>query len=78
MTDQLDLFEETFPVEACTFRQTAVVFTSLGGPRKGEQVYHVMPRGRDHLDWYANDYLPPEADARVMVRTVTCSPWEPA
>lgn len=71
------------PVEECTFRQKAVVFTALGGSREGQRVYHSLGDD-DHKRWYATVYLPEQArksgrtcDARVMVRTVTCGPWEP-
>lgn len=83
MTDQLAL-DFSLPTEECTIRQTAVVFTALGGDRDGQLIYHSLGDD-DHKRWYATVYLPDNArklgrtcDARVMVRTVTCGPWEPA
>ena len=77
MTAQL-AFDLTLPAGPGTVVQRAVVFTALGGPHKGQQVYTTedehTPEG--WLDWYATKYLPPECDARVMSRTVTCSEWE--
>lgn len=81
MTAQLE-FDFSLPVEACTVRQTAVVFTALGGDQDGELVYTTVGDD-DHKRWRATVWLPERArklgracDARVMVRTVTCGPWE--
>ena len=78
MTTQLALFDATLPARPCTYEQVAVVFTSMGGRDKGQQVYHVHPEPA----WY-RDYLAKRQraagitpDARVARRTVTCGEWE--
>jgi hypothetical protein len=83
MADQLT-FDFSLPVEAGSVRQTAVVYTALGGDQEGQLVYD--PLGDDdYKRWKATVYLPERArkcgrasDARVMVRTITCGPWEVA
>lgn len=70
----------SLPPAAGAIVQTAVVFTALDGPHKGELTYlsadeyHSM----EWLRWYASEYLPPEANARLMTRSVTTGPWWPA
>lgn len=62
------------------FVQTAVVFTALGGAHVGELTYVPLDEYRDEawLRWYATEYLPAEANARLMTRTVAIGPWRPA
>ena len=79
MTAQLALFgDDSLPAVEGTHVQVAVVFTALGGPRKGERVYQPQTRHhtREWLDWYATEHLPPEAGARLMRRVITVGEWE--
>ncbi|MFV8173760.1 hypothetical protein [Mycolicibacterium peregrinum] len=77
--DQL-AFDYSLPIREGEIRQRAVVFIAQGGPQAGELTY--QPETEHHtpewLRWFATEYLPPAAEARLMTRTVTCGPWEAA
>lgn len=79
MTDQL-AFDYSLPIQQGEIRQRAVVFIAQGGPQAGELTY--QPEDEfftwEWLQWFATEYMPPEANARLMTRTVTCGPWEEA
>lgn len=80
MTAQLE-FDFTLPAEPGTVQQRAVVFTVLSGEHSGQQTYAVPLPGCEVELVAALDHFAVKwgrtPDARVMVRTVTCGPWEP-